>query len=242
MQSVNFLLRYIRSPLHPKRPMSWFWCVQNKHTRGREQKKKREKWGGGGIKVKRVFREMESTREAKDKKRQGGLQKERAEGKGKSMSEGKNKRSRRGERIKWKQGRMHGVEEPVGGDLPIKRHSARALWSRSCVVMPDKNTLGRQPLPPEKQLLGDWYANTVCRYSEERREGRTGSQKRRGIEGEGSERGRGGEGMRREAISHYPSMPLYEKLKLWHRNLPSSTQTFFSPFLSCLRSFTGWTR
>lgn len=76
-------------------------CSKQAHERERAKKERaREKWGGGGIKVKRVFREMESTREAKDKKRQGGLQKERAEGKGKSMSEGKNKRSRRGERIK----------------------------------------------------------------------------------------------------------------------------------------------
>lgn len=68
---------------------------------------------------------------------------------------------------------MHAVEEPVGGDLPIKRRGARLSDLPSRVVMPDKNTPGRQPLPPEKQLLSDGYTNTVCSYSEEKgREGR----------------------------------------------------------------------
>lgn len=43
---------------------------------------------------------------------------------------------------------MHAVEEPVGGDLPIKRRSAPLSDLRKSVVMPDKNTLGQQPLPP----------------------------------------------------------------------------------------------
>lgn len=38
--------------------MSWFWCVQNKHTRGREQK--REKGGACGG-CKRGIGEMERT-------------------------------------------------------------------------------------------------------------------------------------------------------------------------------------
>lgn len=67
----EFFIMLYKKPRHPKRPMSWFWCVQNKHTRGREQKRdSRERGaGGGGVKVKRGFREGER-----------GLQKESAEG------------------------------------------------------------------------------------------------------------------------------------------------------------------
>lgn len=75
--------------------------------------------------------------------------------------------------------------------------------------MPDKNTLGRQPLPPEKQLLSDWYANTVY-SSREERERRKGSQKRRGIEGKGKRESRrvGDETGGDKPV--YPRVPLYE--------------------------------
>lgn len=46
--------------------------------------------------------------------------------------------------------------------------------------MPDKNTLGRQPLPPEKKEkknLNDWYTNTAHSYAEESAEEAAGGDK-----------------------------------------------------------------
>lgn len=70
---------------------------------------------------------MRRKRRGKDRERiaEGESGRKRKKQVGGNRRGGKNKRSRRGERIKGKQERMHAVEEPVGGDLPIKRHSAR---------------------------------------------------------------------------------------------------------------------
>lgn len=80
-----------KKPRHPQRPMSWFWCVQNKHTRGRAPKRES---GERGIKVKRGFREMERTGEE-----EGERERERI-AEGESGRRRRNERSRRGERIK----------------------------------------------------------------------------------------------------------------------------------------------
>jgi len=77
-----------KKPQHPQRPMSWFWCVQNKHTRGRERRKER-----GGTKVKRVDRGREKKRIGKEKEDCG---RKRA----RWRKRVKNKRSRQRERIK----------------------------------------------------------------------------------------------------------------------------------------------
>lgn len=100
--------------------------------------------------------------------------------------------------------------------------------------MPDKNTLGRQRLPPEKQLLCDWYTNTVHSYhSEERREGGAGWAK--GLKEKDGER----EGEEGNETGGDKPVPLYEKKsQSMTRNLPSGTQTFWF----ALRAFAGWTR
>lgn len=73
------------------------------------------------------------------------------------------------------------AEEPVGGDLPIKRHSAPlSLWSSSSVVVPNKNTLGRHPLPPDffsHFKVKDCYTNTAHSYAEESTEEAAGADK-----------------------------------------------------------------
>lgn len=52
-----------KKPQHPQRPMSWFWCVQNKHRRKEEKLEGKGgisgDGGGGGIKEREDRRRAE---------------------------------------------------------------------------------------------------------------------------------------------------------------------------------------
>lgn len=84
-ETCEFFIMLCKKPWNPQRPMSWFWwCVENKHMRGKGQKWDWSWWMGGRVdkvgamKLRKVSEMW--------KRREGG------------------KIRSQGERIKWKQG------------------------------------------------------------------------------------------------------------------------------------------